>query len=105
MDINMGMDVNDELTRGHIHQTCIAYCSSQGYYYAGTQWGSECWCGAGDSAYDTYGPGTCDYPCSGDDSQTCGGDYSMNVYPSKRLLRSCTIPYRTACVLPCSCLI
>ncbi len=80
MDI---MDMDDGWTLAHDFQTCIEYCSGQGYYYAGTQWGSECWCGAEDSAYDTYGPGTCDYPCSGDDSQICGGYYAMSVYPSE----------------------
>lgn len=40
----------------------------------GLQFGYQCWCGSkGDEEQHTkYGPGTCDYPCLGDEDEFCG---------------------------------
>ncbi|CAM9964709.1 unnamed protein product, partial [Ectocarpus fasciculatus] len=46
---------------------------------AGVQGGNKCFCGTTDE-YDLYGPGECDFPCSGDSEQTCGGDSSSNIW-------------------------
>jgi len=62
---------------------CIKSCAASGYTLAGAQFGKECWCG---SALNTAGgagklsAGGCDMPCAGDASQTCGGNYFMNVF-------------------------
>ena len=40
----------------------------QGFLFAGTQFGHECWCG---NDYGKYGQSSlCDYPCSGNPHQT-----------------------------------
>ncbi|CAN0284465.1 unnamed protein product [Ectocarpus sp. 12 AP-2014] len=39
----------------------------------------ECWCG-NNAAYNINGPGDCDFPCAGDASETCGGNFAMSVY-------------------------
>lgn len=41
----------------------------------------QCWCG--DDDYDRHGKiseAKCDYPCTGDESQDCGGFYALSVY-------------------------
>lgn len=44
---------------------------TQGYLFAGTQYGIECYCG---NSYGRYGQSTlCDLPCEGNPFQTCGG--------------------------------
>ncbi|KAJ7678763.1 glycosyl hydrolase catalytic core-domain-containing protein [Mycena rosella] len=67
-------------------QTCIAFCSGNGYTMAGVEFGQECWCGS------SYNPvaGTvqsaadadCSSPCTGDSTQTCGGSSRIQVYQS-----------------------
>jgi hypothetical protein len=67
------------------NQWCVAWCEGQGFKYAGTEWNRECWCG---NAYaSTRAPGTtiaslatCDYPCTGDSTQICGGDAWLSLY-------------------------
>ncbi|MBI5275473.1 MAG: hypothetical protein HY854_03355 [Burkholderiales bacterium] len=57
---------------------CIAECRSRGYTSAGTQAGDQCFCG---HAYDRLGSAdTCNVPCDGDASQTCGGALANAVY-------------------------
>ncbi|CAB1106277.1 unnamed protein product [Ectocarpus sp. CCAP 1310/34] len=56
---------------------CADFCAEYAYY--GTQYGEECWCG--NSGYDTLGESTdCNYDCSGDADETCGGFNAMSVY-------------------------
>lgn len=48
---------------------------------------SQCWCGSGASDIYQHGFTTCDYPCSGDNTEVCGGYlatslYEMNGLPS-----------------------
>ncbi|CAM9602454.1 unnamed protein product, partial [Sphacelaria rigidula] len=58
---------------------CGSYC--RGYAYFGTQYGSECWCGAAGTEFDKYGTSTsCTVPCAGDSSATCGGSYAFELY-------------------------
>lgn len=59
---------------------CHSYCADAGYFYYGTQYGSECWCGDEDADFDQYGSATCDLPCAGDPTVYCGGSYAMTVY-------------------------
>ena len=59
--------------------SCVAFCSSQGYSVAGTEYSAECYCGstlpaeAGDAS-------SCNMPCSGDSTQACGGPDRLSVY-------------------------
>lgn len=72
---------DDAMTDGK----CMAYCSSQGYTYAGTEYTRECWCG------NSVAPGRvpqttiaslagCNMLCGGDATQYCGGDAWLSLY-------------------------
>jgi len=54
-------------------------CRDEGYKYSGTQWSRECFCGDDDTNHLQHGDGECDHVCAGDDTQICGGVWSMNV--------------------------
>jgi hypothetical protein len=63
---------------------CIEYCSaSPGYSYAGLEFGRECFCA---NALDPrYTPkdgimGNCNYKCSGNSTEICGGYAAMSIY-------------------------
>jgi glucan 1,3-beta-glucosidase len=57
---------------------CIAACFSKKYRFAGTQYGSQCFCG---NAYGGQGPaGACTTPCTGAPTETCGGANQNSVY-------------------------
>ncbi len=59
-------------------ESCIATCSAANYAYAGTQYGSQCFCG---NSYGGQGSSNdCNMPCSGDGSETCGGSWANDVY-------------------------
>ncbi len=67
------------------NQVCMAYCTGLGYKYAGTEWSRECWCGNSFAATRT--PATtvaslakCNYKCTGDATQNCGGDSWLSLY-------------------------
>lgn len=40
----------------------------------------QCFCGGQDADYDSLGEDVCDFACSGDSSQTCGGYYTVEVF-------------------------
>ncbi|CAM9302811.1 unnamed protein product [Sphacelaria rigidula] len=62
-------------------EKCAAYCAGPATSYFGTQYGNECYCGLTTDDPEEYGPSTgCTFPCSGDDSQTCGGNRAINIY-------------------------
>lgn len=42
---------------------------------------SKCWCGGADADHDQHGESTgCTTPCPGNDDETCGGAWSVDVY-------------------------
>ncbi|KAL5633213.1 hypothetical protein ACGC1H_003644 [Rhizoctonia solani] len=60
--------------------TCIAACAQRNYILAGVENGNECYCGnIIKRAYPTK-DADCKTPCSGDDSQSCGGGWRLMVY-------------------------
>ncbi|XP_071807802.1 uncharacterized protein [Asterias amurensis] len=64
---------------------CRTLCRSRNLQYYALQAGSQCFCGgalADPFQYTEYTADqvNCSYPCSGDASQTCGGDFKMQVY-------------------------
>lgn len=63
---------------------CMKSCTASGYDLAGTQFSKECWCGGAlnstGGAGKTAAASDCNMPCAGDASQTCGGNYRMNLY-------------------------
>lgn len=57
---------------------CVSLCRARGFPYAGTQYGSYCFCG---DSYGNSGPAAnCDMPCSGNPSEKCGGAWANTVY-------------------------
>ncbi len=57
---------------------CVTACAYRKFQYAGTQNGSQCFCG---NAFGGQGPaGDCTMPCPGDDAEACGGNYENSVY-------------------------
>lgn len=73
-DLSESVFLEQEITVGQCEQLCARF------KYFGLQYGSECWC---DNKYGKYGPATeaeCDTPCTGDESQKCGGNYRNSIY-------------------------
>ncbi|KXX81167.1 WSC domain-containing protein 1 [Madurella mycetomatis] len=67
------------------NEACMAFCEAEGFAYAGTEWSRECWCD--DSYAATRQPdttlaslATCNYRCTGDAGQFCGGDAWLSLY-------------------------
>ncbi|KUJ12265.1 uncharacterized protein LY89DRAFT_738058 [Mollisia scopiformis] len=62
-------------------ESCINYCSNLGYYYAGTEYSSQCYC---DNAIASTGavaaPSDCAMTCSGNSSEVCGGPNRLTVF-------------------------
>ncbi|XP_065061591.1 uncharacterized protein LOC135688592 [Rhopilema esculentum] len=59
---------------------CRSACKRTGYYYAGLQFGYLCFCGNTYGKYDMAPDSECNYACSGDANQTCGGLWRNSVY-------------------------
>ncbi|OLN81142.1 WSC domain-containing protein-like protein 6 [Colletotrichum chlorophyti] len=64
-------------------ETCIKHCDSKGFRYAGLEYARECFCG--NSVADDRKPkkgilGGCDMPCSGNNSEICGGWAALSLY-------------------------
>lgn len=65
-------------------ESCLSACKKGGYSFAGVEFAQECYCGV------VLGNGTlpvdssqCNMPCTGDDSETCGGRGTLNLYVAK----------------------
>lgn len=67
---------SDEMT----YYQCITSCGSQGFVYAGLEYGRECYCGnlieGGTIADDSE----CNIPCAGDNSEICGGSNRLTIF-------------------------
>lgn len=59
--------------------SCAIFCEDSSTYF-GLENADECWCGDATDIPDVYGEATCDDPCSGDDSERCGGHWALSVY-------------------------
>jgi hypothetical protein len=57
---------------------CKNYCQGQGFKFAGTQYGSFCFCG---NSYEDRGiSSNCSTQCAGDPDEVCGGPWANSVY-------------------------
>jgi glucan endo-1,3-alpha-glucosidase len=75
---NRDLSGNSESLPTQSPQVCSAWCGSQGFKYAGVQYGSSCFCG---NSYGKYGTATdCNMACSGNGTETCGGAWANSVY-------------------------
>eukprot|EP00903_Cladosiphon_okamuranus_P010392 g9830.t1 len=59
-------------------EVCASACGDTPYF--GTQYGRECWCGDLDTDFSQHGDGLCDYSCSGDTWELCGGYFAITAY-------------------------
>jgi hypothetical protein len=64
--------------------TCLAFCETKGYSYAGVEWNRECYCGNNGIPEDRLFKeglfGNCEDPCVGDPTQKCGSAQQIGVY-------------------------
>lgn len=62
-------------------ESCLAFCTSKGFPYAGTEYSQECFCGsslaAGTAKVDDS---TCNMPCSGNATQPCGAGGHLSLF-------------------------
>ena len=92
-------DKNDRVLNGYFQsshdmniQFCLNLCLNKGYQYAGLEFASECHCGnEPENGFEWMWQTKCDYRCSGDTSQICGGRNAMSVWtvPSRNLNGLC----------------
>jgi hypothetical protein len=60
-------------------ESCISAAKSSGYLYAGLQYSTQCF--AGNSVgYNSVSDSECNFACSGDSTQKCGGSWRNSVY-------------------------
>ncbi|KAI6382687.1 hypothetical protein MCOR25_000498 [Pyricularia grisea] len=59
---------------------CLDMCQKSGYKLAGTEDGTECYCG--NYVYNSYliDDSRCSSPCSGDSTASCGGPWALAIY-------------------------
>ncbi|KAK3375012.1 WSC domain-containing protein [Podospora didyma] len=60
-------------------ETCVAECKGNGYRYAGLEYYGVCFCGQTVSGTQ-LSEDKCNYPCTGNNTQTCGGSDIISVY-------------------------
>ncbi|KFA78018.1 hypothetical protein S40288_05246 [Stachybotrys chartarum IBT 40288] len=66
--------------------SCLSACKQDGFPFAGTEYGRECYCGSVLANHTVPAPAAeCNMPCQGDASDTCGGRSRLNVYVAKEL--------------------
>ncbi|KAF8890280.1 WSC domain-containing protein [Gymnopilus junonius] len=67
-------------------ESCITFCASGGYLYAGVEYSRECYC---DNVIEAPGAriddGICNMPCVGNTTETCGGAGGMSVFQDTAL--------------------
>ncbi|KFX92837.1 hypothetical protein V490_05146 [Pseudogymnoascus sp. VKM F-3557] len=65
-------------------EKCAAFCAA--YPYFGTEWSRECFCGNEPVQGSNLAPLTeCNYACSGDPTQACGGSRRLSLYNNPNL--------------------
>lgn len=61
-------------------EKCLAFCLGNGMPYAGLVNGNECRCGYNVNNERCIDDNACNMPCVGDNTQTCGGRWSIKIY-------------------------
>ncbi len=75
------------------HDKCVAECTTRAFRYAGLQRKTLCYCGDYDDGLNGAKPAalaqsSCDSPCAGDHSQSCGSRASKGATLALTLLRT-----------------
>ncbi|KAF7547989.1 hypothetical protein G7046_g8830 [Stylonectria norvegica] len=60
-------------------EKCVAECKGNGFRYAGLKYWGVCYCGATVRGAQ-LDESQCTYPCTGNNSETCGGDNQLSVW-------------------------
>ncbi|KAK9436022.1 Carbohydrate-binding WSC [Metarhizium brunneum] len=60
-------------------EKCIADCKGNGFRYAGLEYYGVCFCGATVNGAQ-LDESKCSFPCSGNKTETCGGDNTLSVW-------------------------
>ncbi|KAF9255676.1 WSC-domain-containing protein [Marasmius fiardii PR-910] len=69
---------------------CLDLCGSQGYPFAGVEYGGECYCGKEfnpSSANEC--PNGCTMSCPGNAGEICGGVYAISIYERADVVKKC----------------
>lgn len=70
-------------------QSCVGFCLSGGYKYAGIEYSTECYCGAVIAGTASPAPAAeCGMLCGGDKYAYCGGPSRLNVYANLNVTTS-----------------
>ncbi|KAK2592716.1 hypothetical protein QQS21_009591 [Conoideocrella luteorostrata] len=65
---------------GNTNKKCQDACADAGYKYAGTEFGSQCFCGNSiDNGGASIAQNTCNKPCAGDATTNCGGPNALSI--------------------------
>ncbi|KZF19119.1 WSC-domain-containing protein [Xylona heveae TC161] len=68
---------------GMTTESCQSFCLTNGYIYAGTENGQECWCDNTLNSASTLGQTDCDLNCAGNGYEKCGGAWRLSVWKSE----------------------
>ncbi|KAK3343116.1 WSC domain-containing protein [Neurospora tetraspora] len=68
-------------------ETCVGFCNTRGFTYAGLEYQTECYCGnAMDSVnLDEVDGSQCEELCSGDAEEYCGGPRRLSLYTLRNI--------------------
>lgn len=58
---------------------CVKHCNSIGQSIAGTEFGSQCFCGSR-LINSVAAPGKCNFPCVGNSKERCGGSATLSIF-------------------------
>ncbi|PWN29842.1 WSC-domain-containing protein, partial [Jaminaea rosea] len=60
------------------NEVCANYCGDRSFKYSGVEYGQECMCS--NQAPTVTAGATCNMPCLGNSTETCGGSWSLTVF-------------------------
>ncbi|TCD62189.1 hypothetical protein EIP91_007247 [Steccherinum ochraceum] len=86
-------------------ETCTAACDSQGFTFAGVEFGAECHCGTGFTATIQPVPHVqCNMRCTGNSSEVCGAGDLIQVFQGPNPPRAAQLPtgWSTFSDAPCA---
>ncbi|KAF2467278.1 putative glyoxal oxidase precursor [Lindgomyces ingoldianus] len=70
-----------EATNAMTNTQCIQFCAAKGFYYAGTEYSAECYCGNSFMNGGTIANvDDCNMACNGNANEPCGGPNRLTVY-------------------------
>ncbi|KAN0047884.1 hypothetical protein ACTA71_002272 [Dictyostelium dimigraforme] len=80
-EISHDLPFNEIFSINMTNDKCESYCTKNGFKFAGTELGTQCYCG---NSYGHYGKARkesdCHFKCGGDKSKICGGNDKISVY-------------------------